>query len=61
MFINSSYLEFLTLEDVVGDQGRYLARVVSAVEEVKLTEVRLTADQWEEIGKEIRQPHNKLR
>ena len=45
----------------MGDQGRYLARVVSAVEEVKLTEVRLTADQWEEIGKEIRQPHNKLR
>ena len=55
------YLEFITLEDVEAEQGRYLARVVSAVEVVKLSEARLTADQWEEIGKEIRQPHSKLR
>ena len=49
------------MEDVEAEQGRYLARVVSAVEVVKLSEARLTADQWEEMGKEIRQPHSKLR
>ena len=46
---------------VEADQGRYLARVVSAVDVIKLSEARLTTDQWEEIGKEIRQPHSKLR
>ena len=55
------YIEFLTLEDVEADQGRYLARVISAVDVIKLSEARLTTDQWEEIGKEIRQPHSKLR
>ena len=55
------FVEFLTLEDVEADQGRYLARVVSAVDLIKLSEARLTTDQWEEIGKEIRQPHSKLR
>ena len=49
------------LEEVEADHGRYLARSVSAVESVRLTEVRLTADQWQEVGKEIKQPHNKLR
>ena len=34
---------------------------VSSVPELRLTEARLTADQWEEVGKEIRQPHSKLR
>ena len=43
------------------DQGRYLAMTVSSVPELRLTEARLTADQWEEVGKEIRQPHSKLR
>ena len=38
------------LEEVEADHGRYLARSVSAVESVRLTEVRLTADQWQEVG-----------
>ena len=50
-----------TLEDVEADQGRYLAMTVSSVAELRLTEARLSADQWEEVGKEIRQPHSKLR
>ena len=49
------------MEDVEAEQGRYLTRSISAVEVVKLSEARLTSDQWEEIGKEIRQPHSKLR
>ena len=49
------------LEEVEPDHGRYLARSISAVEEIKLSEVRLSVDQWQEIGKEIKQPHNKLR
>ena len=49
------------LEEVEPDHGRYLARSISAVEEIRLSEVRLSVDQWQEIGKEIKQPHNKLR
>ena len=49
------------LEEVEPDHGRYLARSISAVEEIRLSEVRLSVDQWQEIGKEIKQPHSKLR
>ena len=41
--------------------NRYEFRSISAIQEVRLSDVRLTADQWEEVAKEIKQPHNKLR
>ena len=49
------------IDEVEYDQGRYLARSISAVEEIHLTDVKLSADQWEELGKELKQPHSKLR
>ena len=49
------------MDEVESGQGCYLARSISAVDEIHLTDVKLSADQWEELGKELKQPHNKLR
>ena len=72
---------FDQLEELEPDQGRYLARTVSAVETVKVSrllschnlmrslmsavcqfsDAKLSPEHWEEIAREIKQPHNKLR
>ena len=64
--LNRSDKSLTTLEyahvDVV-DPGvtRSFARTVSAVSEIRLSDIRISTDQWEEIGREIQQPHSKLK
>ena len=40
---------------------RAFARTISAVDEIRLSDVQIIPKLWEEIGREIRQPHSKLK
>lgn len=54
-------LHYEQLDDIDPAITRSFARTISAVDEIRLSDVKITADQWEEIGREIKQPHSMLK
>ena len=54
-------LHYEQLDEIDPSVTRSFARTISAVNEIRLSDMKITADQWEEVGREIKKPHSMLK